>query len=302
MIKLNLLDKYQIYLYSIKIKVPALYWIATFFLLSVIAGALVYLVSSSAKFAILFFTVVLDLGLGIPMFLYNKHIEDIEHFWPDALRLIADTMKAGTSFDYALREVASADFGPLSFEFNEVVRRLEMGDTTNEALGHLSIRVESKIVKRTVTIIQECLRTGAQLADVLDEIANDTKYMYRIKVERQTKTMLQTIFIFAAGGIIAPFIFGLTSIITQFLTTVATESGVANPASMAIAATSQATIMLLLDIYVMIEVAAASIMISLMRSGKISGAFIYFPVMLTVAYLVYTLSQFVLKQMLITMV
>lgn len=297
-----MLDKYQIYLYSIKIKVPALYWIASFFLFALLFGALIYLLFKSAIFAILFFTVILDLGIGIPLFLYNKHIEAIEHFWPDALRLIADTMKAGTSFDFAIREVASADFGPLSFEFNEVIRRLEMGDTTNDALTHLAIRVDSKIVKRTVTIIQECLRTGAQLADVLDEIANDTKYMYRVKIERQTKTLLQTIFIFAAGGIIAPFIFGLTNVITQFLTDVAATSGVATEAAMTIAVSTQGTIILLLDIYVMIEVAAASLMISLMRNGKISGAFIYFPAMLTVAYIVYSISQFILNQMLVTMV
>jgi archaeal flagellar protein FlaJ len=301
-IKVKLLDKYQIYLYSIKIKVPALYWIASFFLIAIIFSALIYLIFRSSIFSILVFTVVLDLGVGTPLFLYTKHIETIERFWPDALRLIADTMKAGTSFDFALREVASADFGPVSVEFNEVVRRLEMGDTTNDALTHLSIRVDSKIIKRTVTIIQECLRTGAQLAEVLDEIANDTKYMYRVKVERQTKTLLQTIFVFAAGGVIAPFIFGLTNVITQFLTNVATASGIANETSMAIAIATQTTIILLLDIYVMIEVAAASLMISLMRNGKISGAFIYFPIMLTVAYIVYSISQFILNQMLVTMV
>lgn len=299
---MKLLDKYQIYLYSIKIKVPALYWIASFFLIALIFSVLIYLIFRSSIFSILVFTVVLDLGVGTPLFLYNKHIETIERFWPDALRLIADTMKAGTSFDFALREVASADFGPVSVEFNEVVRRLEMGDTTNDSLNHLAIRVDSKIIKRTVTIIQECLRTGAQLAEVLDEIANDTKYMYRVKVERQTKTMLQTIFIFAAGGVIAPFIFGLTNVITQFLTNVATASGIANSGAMEIALATQTTIILLLDLYVMIEVAAASLMISLMRNGKTSGAFIYFPAMLTVAYIVYSISQYILNQMLVTMV
>jgi len=267
---------------------------------ALIIGGSLFLVDN--RIGLLLFAVILDLGVGVPVYLYNAHVIKIERYWPDALRLVADTMKAGASFDFALREVCSADFGPLSFEINDMIRRLEMGETMHQALDYLALRIDSKIVRRTVTLIQESLRTGAPLADVLEEIANDTKYMFRIKKERKTKTLLQTIFIFAAGGVIAPFIFGLTTVITEFLTTVATTSGVANSQSIAMAASSQTTIFLLLDIYILIEVIAASAMISLMKNGKLNDMFIYFPIMITVAYTVYLLSQFALRAMLSGMI
>jgi archaellum biogenesis protein FlaJ (TadC family) len=292
----KLLDKYQIYLYSQKIKVPALYWILAFIILSLIFGLLVGLLS--VKFGILVFAVILDLGIGLPIFLYDKHISIIERYWPDALRLIADTMRSGSSFDYAIREASNADYGPLSIEFNELIRRLEMGDTTLDALSHLALRIDSRIVRRTITLIKECLRTGAQLSEVLNEIANDTKYQFRIKKERLTRTMLQVIFIFAAGAVIAPFIFGLTSIITQFLTNVASTSGVASGEAINVAIASQKSIALLLDIYVLLEVLAASAIISLMRDGKITNMFLFFPAMISVAYIVYSLSQFILTSLL----
>jgi archaellum biogenesis protein FlaJ (TadC family) len=296
----KILDKYQIYLYSLKIKVPALYWLLAIFLASLILGLLTQFLSF--KLGIIFFVVALDLGIGIPALLYNKHLMTIEKYWPEALRLIADTMKAGSSFDYALREAASADFGPLSYEFNEVIRRLEMGDTTLDALNHLALRVDSKTVRRTVTLIQECLRTGAQLSEVLEEIANDTKNLFRIKKERVTKTMLQVIFIFAAGGVIAPGIFGLVSVISSFLTDVASSTGVAGAQAIAEATVAQNTMSLLLDLYILIEVFAASAMISIMRDGKLTNLFLYFPVMIVIAYIVFSLAQFVLGNMITGMV
>jgi len=250
------------------------------------------------RLAILVFAIILNLGIGLPYYYYYKHIEEIERYWPDALRLIADTMKSGSSFEFSIREASSADFGPLSSEFNEVIRRLEMGDTMSAALAHMSNRIDSKIIKRTITLIQECLRTGAQLSDVLDDIANDTKSMYRIKKERETKTLLQTIFIFAAGALIAPFIFGLTNVITTFLTDVAKNSGIASASSLAISTATQRATSMLLDIYVLLEVAAAAVIVSLMREGKFAKAIVMFPVMVTVAMIVYSVSQMVISNML----
>ncbi len=292
----SLLEKYQIYLFSQKINVPAKYWLLAFFLVSLLLGSAVFLLSP--KFGILVFAVILDLGIGIPIFLYNKHIDDIEKYWADSLRLVADTMKAGSSFDYALREAASADFGPLSFEFNETIRRLEMGDTTQDALSHMALRIDSKIVKRTLTLIKECLRTGAPLADVLDEIANDTKYMFRIKKTRITKTTLQVIFIFVAGGIVAPFIFGMASVLTHFLTDIATASGIATSQAIDAALVTQNTIILLLDIYIIIVAFGASAMVSLMRNGTFTNMFLYFPVLVVLSTVVYTIAQFALTQVL----
>ncbi|MEI8364333.1 MAG: type II secretion system F family protein [archaeon] len=297
---MKFLERYQIYLYGQKIKIPALYWLLMIFGFSLVLGAIGYLISP--KIGFLLFVVILDLGYGIPIYLYDKHIKEIERYWPDALKLIADTMKAGSSFDYALREVCVADFGPLSFEINEVIRRIEMGDTTIKALYFLSYRVESKVDRRTVTLVQESLRTGAPLADVLEEIANDTKYIYRIKKERQTKTMLQSIFIVAAGAVVAPFIFGLTRVITEFLTNVATSTGIASAASLVVALKTQETIFMLLDIYIILEVFAASAMISIMREGKLSPMYVFFPVMITIAYTVYLVAQAVLRSMLAGMV
>jgi len=294
------LERYQVFLHGLKIKIPAKIWIMLISVLSICLGIIGFLID--IKIGILFFVNAIVLGLGLPMYIYFKRIRTIERYWPDSLKLIADTMKAGSSFDFALREVSTADFGPLSFEINEAIRRLEMGDTMSVALSYLALRIESKIVRRTLTLIQESLRTGAQLADVLDEIANDTKQLFRVKKERQTKTMLQTIFIVAASSVVAPFIFGMTRVITGFLTDIATQSGIAASETLAVSLNAQKTIFLVLDIYIAIEVFAAASMISVMREGDLSYVVLFFPVLITLAYIIYFISQVALNMMLSGMV
>lgn len=279
-----------------KIKVPAITWIGAVFIVAVFFGVLLFLIDQ--KIGILAFAIILDIGLGLPYYNYNKHIDEIERQWPDALRLIADTMKSGSSFEFAIREASSADLGQLSYEFNETIRRLEMGDTMSTALSSMYNRIDSKIVRRTLTIIQECIRTGAQLADVLDDIANGTKSMYKIKKERITKTMLQVVFIFIASAIIAPFIFGLTNVITTFLVDVAKNSGIATGSALEISVATQSAIKFLLDCYILIEVAAASVIVGMMREGRISKSIIMFPIMVVVAFIVYSVSQAVITMML----
>jgi archaeal flagellar protein FlaJ len=294
------LKKYQLYLNTLKIKIPAKMWILLIIIISFILGLLGFIID--IKIGILLLVNSLVLGLGMPMYLYYKKIRDIEKYWPDALKLIADTMKSGSSLDFSLREVAVSDFGPLSVEINNAIRRLEMGDTMYVALGYLSLKIDSKIVRRTITLIQEALRTGAQLADVLEEIANDTKQLFRVKKERQTRTMLQTIFIVAASAIVAPFIFGMAKVIAGFLTDIATNAGIGTVESTMIAVDTQKTIFLLLDIYIVIEIFAASAMISMMREGDLSFIVLFFPVLVTIGYIVYFIAQFALNSMLAGMV
>lgn len=291
-----ILDRYQIYLYSMKIKMKSAYWISLILLIAIIFGVAFFFIDS--RVGILVFAIILDLGVGYPYYKYNKNLEEIEKYWPDALRLVADTMKSGSSLDYALREASSADFGPLSKEFDEVIRRLEMGDTMAQSLDHMALRIESKIVRRTITLINECLKTGAQLAEVLEEIANDTKQMFRIKKERVTKTMLQVIFIFAAGGVIAPFIFGLTNVITMFLTDISANAGVATAEALFAATVTQKAMSMLLDIYLLIEVAAAAIIVSLMRQGNFTNAIVFFPLMTIISFIIYMVSQSLVTGML----
>ncbi len=292
---LKILKKYASYLHTAEFAIDASLWLMLSAIASVFAGIIVWFIAREAigieqnvQLGLLFFIVTLDLMIGYPYLKAQERIDQIEEDLPDALRQIADTLKAGGTYEYALREVANAEYGPLKKEMNEVLRKLEEGQNFENSIKSLYYNVDSRLVKRTTMVIIDSVAAGAGLTSILEEIAEDVRATHRINRERKSKTVMQTIFMFTAGGIIAPIIFGFTSTIAGILSNA--------PASIVPAATREASLHAIeviqnsIQFYLFIEVFFTSIMISLIREGRLTKTIIYFPLLLFMAYLSYLLA------------
>lgn len=233
--------------------------------------------------------VVLDVMLGYPYLRAMQRISAIEETLPDALKQMADTLKAGGTYEYALREVAMSEYGALKKEMDTVLRKLEEGENFENSLRTLSDNVNSQLVRRTVTIITDAVHSGAGLADILDQISEDVRAMHRISRERKSRTMMQVLFMVAAGAIVAPMIFGFVGTILNML--IGASTGAVEVAKQEAAKKAAGTISSAIQIYIFIEIVATSIMMSLMREGNMNKSIIYFPILLLVAYVVYLVSQ-----------
>src|SRR3989338_6349351 len=222
--RIGFLKKNSLYLKQIDFKDDPVLWIILSFLVSFVVGAaIILLVPELWQLGIIMFLVIADIMIGYPYLKASQRIDDIERNLSDALKQMADTLRAGGTYEYALREVASAEYGYLKKEINTVLRKLEEGDNFETALSSLSQNVDSRIVKRTVTIIIDSVKAGAGLADILDEISEDVRAIHRINAERKTRTILQVLFMVAAGGFVAPLIFGFVATISSVL--ISTEIG-----------------------------------------------------------------------------
>ena len=290
--KLSVIEKYQSYLDQAGFKFNALHWIAFGMILSFVAGVgaalliTLMLPGVSLLMAFIIFLVVFDLFLGYPYLVALKKIDAIEEELPNALKQMADVLKAGGTYESALRQVASSEYGPLTREMELVLRRTEEGESLENALKDFADSVHSRLVERSITVIVDTVKAGAGLAGVLDDIADDIRAMHRIEKERITETVLQVIFMVSAGAIIAPAILGLvTSVINLFIS----SAGSLNVSQQVIAGAVSAkdTIIILMQVYIFFEVTAASAMVSLMRSGKLGKALLYMPILLLIAYLIY---------------
>ncbi len=310
---MKLLETYDSYLKQIEWKIKAPVWmglsiavsvgftLAAFFLLPVLWYFIGAAMPALAKVAAInlttlfvttgvVFVVLLDLMIGYPYFLASARVDRIEADLPDVLKQFGDTLKAGGTYEYALREIAESEYGPLKKEINNVVRKLEEGENFETAFSTLSENVNSRLVKRTVTIIVDSIRAGAALADVLEDIAEDVRAMHQIHRERRARTTMQVMFMVVAGGLIAPMIFGFVSTIATTL--IRASLGAVTDKSRILSATEAiSTINLGIQIYLIAEIIASSVMMSLMREGKISKSIIYFPVLLLIAYASYLLAQ-----------
>jgi len=270
--------------------VDATLWVLISLLVAVVSGTLFILMMPAIwHLGLIGFIVVLDLLLGYPYLMAMNRIAAIEEDLPDALKQMADTLKAGGTYEYALREVAMSEYGPLKIEMNAVLRKLEEGENFETSLNTLIENIDSVLVRRSITIIIDSVHSGAGLADILDQISDDVRAMHRIGRERKSRTMMQVMFMVAAGAIVAPMIFGFVATILHVLIT-ASAGAVAEEARNAAIKASE-TIANLIQIYIFIEVVASSIMIALMRDGRVNKSIIYFPFLLLLAYVVYILSQ-----------
>ncbi|MFA5357383.1 MAG: type II secretion system F family protein [Candidatus Izemoplasmatales bacterium] len=287
---MNLVEEYTSWIEFSRIPIKAPVWVA----MSIIVAGLVGGLSLVMTFIILhevtllpvaFAIATLVLLLGYPYMKTESIIDSIEKNFSDALKQMADTLKAGDTYESALREVANAEYGRLSEEMDSALRRLEEGENLETSLTGFAEKVNSKLVRRTMTIILDSIRTGASLADILDEISDDVRAIERIKEERKSNTTMQFMFMALAGGLIAPAIFGeVNSVMTIF-----SKVSLKMLATSQLEASQQVTnlILLLIQSYLIIEVVASGAMMSIIREGKLNKSVIYIPLLLLLAFIAY---------------
>jgi len=300
--KETVFEKYARWIEFSKMHYNAVTWISLTLIITVIVGVSSWLLSLAiirelTLIPFAFSSAVLILLLGYPYLRKESIINSIEKNFSDALKQMADTLKAGDTYESALREVANSDYGRLSEEIDLALRRLEEGENLETALGVFADRVDSRLIRRTVIIILDSIKSGASLSDILEEIAEDVRDMYRIKEERKSTTTMQFMFMVASGGIIAPLIFGEVNSVMTVFSLVTTQA--LSEAQM-VAATQTTTFMfMLVEAYLIIEIIGTGLMMSIIREGKVNKSIIYIPVLLLLAFIVYYLAKFVIGSALV---
>jgi flagellar protein FlaJ len=286
----KLIDDYAWWMEFTGMKMRPSIWIGISLIATILVGFGAWFVSSLFIFEanllpVAFGLATLVLMAGLPYMKFQGLIDEIEANFSDALKQMADTLKAGDTYESALREVANSEYGRLSEEMELALRRLEEGENLDTSLRGFAERIDSKVVKRTINIILDSVRTGASLADILDEIADDVRDYHRLKEHRKANTTMQFIFMIAAGGVIAPAIFGEINAVMKIFSAVSLQAVSASQKATADAITN--FILTLIQLYIIIEVLASGIMMAIIRDGKVNKSIIYIPVLLLLAFMSY---------------
>jgi flagellar protein FlaJ len=296
----EIVDKYMDWVEFSKMKYNAPTWVLISIASTIVVGVFTFLitlllVNELTLIPLAFSLATLVLLIGYPYMRKETIVDSIESNFSDALKQMADTLKAGDTYEGALREIVDADYGRLSEEMQLALRRLEDGETLENALNGFAQRIDSRLIKRTMTIILDSIKTGASLAEILDEIGDDVRDFHRLKEERKSNTLMQFLFMVAAGGVIAPLIFGEINAVLSAFSRFSTET--LNPAQVASASKAGEFTLILIQIYLIVEVIGSGAMMSLIREGKLNKSIIYIPILLLVAFIMYHISSFAVKTM-----
>jgi tight adherence protein B len=129
---------------------------------------------------------------------------------PDTITLLANALRAGSSFLQAVELVVRETRPPISTEFGRVIREVNLGLPFDQALENMVRRVRSDDLELMATAISIQHQVGGNLAEILDSIAYTIRERVRIKGEIRTLTAQQRLSGYVVAGLpigLAAFLF-----------------------------------------------------------------------------------------------
>lgn len=168
-------------------------WIASPFVFVALSYVLGFVISGFRHPVTL--AVVFLVGLYAPRYYLKyrqgKRLKAFAGQLPDTITLLANSLRAGSSFLQGIELVTREARPPISEEFERVVREMSLGVALQPALNNLVRRVASEDLELMVTAINIQSQVGGNLATVLDSIAYTIRERIRIMGEIQTLTAMQ---------------------------------------------------------------------------------------------------------------
>jgi len=107
---------------------------------------------------------------------------------PDALDLLSSSVKGGQSLNAAIQNVADEMPDPIADEFKILADELTFGVSFEEALRHLTTRVNTPDVRFFASALMIQKETGGSLAEVLDGLQKTIRERFRILGQVKTLT------------------------------------------------------------------------------------------------------------------
>jgi flagellar protein FlaJ len=201
------------------------------------------------------------LMLGVPYYLTQRRVAELDRMLPDALRQMASTLRAGIGIDAAMEDIVKSKYGALSREFERAVMEIRRGRSLGSALLSLARRSGSILYDRAFRLIVEGVERGAAIANVLDAVSDDVREVQAIQRERRASTMQQVLFLFVVALFAAPLISGLTVAVGGIF------SGAAGVTTVNALPPEISTIVML---YVVIQAFICALAVGVIRYGQMS--------------------------------
>ncbi|RME42981.1 MAG: secretion system protein, partial [Caldilineae bacterium] len=132
------------------------------------------------------------LGFFLPRFYLGmrkrKRLKLFHDQLGDTINLMANGLRAGYSILQAMESVADEMPDPIAEEFKRVVREIQLGVPTEQAMNNMARRVPSDDLDLMITAINVQHEVGGNLAEILEVIGFVIRERVRIAGEIKTLT------------------------------------------------------------------------------------------------------------------
>lgn len=150
----------------------------------------------------------------------KKRKTEIQKALPDFLDMLASTVQAGLGFNAALAHAQEVAAGPLGDEIKAALSEVRLGRSKADALRSMADRTRQEQLSAVVTSVVQAERLGSNMAQVLDELAEEVRNRRMMRAEELANLMpskmvipmalfmLPALFIMIFGGIVAQYMSG----------------------------------------------------------------------------------------------
>jgi len=138
---------------------------------------------------------------GIYEFLRLRRVRKIDDRFPDFVRDLAESRRAGMTFTKAIMYSSRGNYGVLTPEIQKIARQISWGSSVDNALNAFAKRVNTKLIRRTISLIIEASRSGGNVADVLDAASKDAREIKLIDSERRANMLSYVAVIYVGIGV-----------------------------------------------------------------------------------------------------
>lgn len=279
------------------------FWIfAVFWFLIVFEAVAMIIMGPPIWLALAPIALLFLIGFSAPYLIFSisadSRKKDMDEVLPDFLLLVAANIKSGLTIDRAILFSARPEFGELSREFKKVAFEIYGGESLEYSFSKIVKRIKSGALERTVSLLVEGVKSGGDVAKLLEETAIDIRNTEILQKEIRASVMMYVMFIFMAAVLGAPALFAISTFLIRG--TMSMWSGM-DTSSMSGMETGMIKISPpSIDITVfgyfataaiIITTTFSGILISLIQTGTIRQGIKYSPLFTSVALVIYFVAK-----------
>lgn len=128
----------------------------------------------------------------------RKRVEAIDEKFPDFLRDIAESARAGMTLPRALVTASRGTYGALTEDIVHMANQVEWGVEFSEALERFAARAKTPLIDRTVALVVEAQRAGGNVVDILTAASDDAREIKQIVAERNEQMSMYSVVVYIA--------------------------------------------------------------------------------------------------------
>jgi hypothetical protein len=181
--------------------------------------------------------ILAGLLLGIIFFvltllLYYFHLEyqiddrrkRVETVLPDFLLMVASNLRSGMTPFSAFRNSSREEFGPLAEEIKVITAKSLGTESFRNGLRELSKKIDSRILRESVSFFSESIKSGGKLANLLEATAEDVTKTQELKKEMLSGTKMYVLFVLFVIVVATPLLMSISVQFLDMLTSIQAEN------------------------------------------------------------------------------